>query len=76
MPAVSKAGKRMGLAKSRSREDQCSRLTYGRSEHVDIGRPGQSFVPDGLDVVAGIAELVGPPVAEVLVELEPHATST
>ena len=51
-------------------------FTGSGREHVDVGRPGQCFVPDGLDVVPDIAELVGPTVAEVLVELEPHVTST
>ena len=76
MPAVSTGRETDGVGEVHVEGDQCSRLTCGRSEHVDVGRPGQSFVPDGVDVVSGFAELIGPPMAEVLVELEPHATST
>lgn len=47
-----------------------------RSQDRVIGGPGERLVVDGVDLVARLAEHLGMAEAEVLVELQPHATST
>ncbi len=45
-------------------------------EHLGVRRPRELLIMDSVDVVTGIAKFVTPVTAEVLVGLEPHATST
>lgn len=56
--------------------DENSGFGDGCRKNVWVARAGHLFVPDGVHVVTGAAKLLGPSKAQVLVELQLHATST